>query len=800
MKPFKVAIVGAGPGGLSCAARASELGVSHVLLEASNRPAHTIYRYQKGKHVMAEPSVLPLRSALPFAAAKREEILTQWFADIRKYRINLQLSAQIVAVAGQRGAFQLTTADGRAFEAEHVVLCIGTQGNLRRLQIPGDSLDVVQYQLDDPAAYSDQTIVVIGAGDSAVENALALARNNRVIVINRGDEFARCKEGNLEAVLDAIRVGRLECRYGARVLRVDALQSEGKPASLLLQTPQGQETLACDRVIARLGATPPRELVEGFGVRFSSEDPEATPLLSTRYESSVPGVYVVGMLSGAPLIKHALNQGHETIEHILGRKIEPADEPLLTAKFRGLKGAGTVSQVLASLQQNMPLLAEFTTLQLRELMLDSEVQTPKSNQVIVRKDDYSNSFYSIIEGEVEVELDNDADGAKRVLLRKGEFFGELGLLSGRRRSATVRAGERCLLIETQRRSMLKFIGSIEAVRRRVDTVARKRAVRVSVAPSISEADLDEIIGDAEIRRYAAGDALFQENDLADGLHLIRRGSVMISRLLGDHEVVLSYLAAGNYVGEMELLSDTKRSTTVRATVATETILLKAATFKTVLARDTGLRSSLYQDGMKRLMHGAKRESAHGPSNMLSFLLEQGLGEATDMLLIDSGLCIRCGNCETACAETHGGTSRLHLGAGPTFAYIHVPTSCRHCENPQCMKDCPPDAIHRSANGEVYIQDTCIGCGNCERNCPYDVIHLAPAAPQPPQPSLLMQLLFGKTNPRDPKQEQAAEHGPQKAVKCDVCKGLAGGAACVRACPTGAAIRVSPEQFMGYTGS
>jgi Fe-S-cluster-containing hydrogenase component 2 len=37
--------------------------------------------------------------------------------------------------------------------------------------------------------------------------------------------------------------------------------------------------------------------------------------------------------------------------------------------------------------------------------------------------------------------------------------------------------------------------------------------------------------------------------------------------------------------------------------------------------------------------------------------------------------------------------------------------------------------------------------------------------------------------------------PKKAIKCDMCAGIDGGPACVRACPTGAAIRVSPEEFL-----
>jgi hypothetical protein len=145
------------------------------------------------------------------------------------------------------------------------------------------------------------------------------------------------------------------------------------------------------------------------------------------------------MLGGAPLIKQALNQGYEAIEHILGRHIEPADEPLLKAKFAAAKVAPTVAQTLTLLQRNMPLLAELTTLQLREVMLDSEVQRPKADQVIFRRGSYSNSFYSVIEGEVGVKLKSAADGNERVVLRKGDFFGEMGLLSGRRRSATIRA-------------------------------------------------------------------------------------------------------------------------------------------------------------------------------------------------------------------------------------------------------------------------------------------------------------------------------------------------------------------------
>ena len=73
-----IAIIGSGPAGLSAAARAAELGMRHVLLEKTDHLSDTIYKYQKGKHVMATPSQLVLRSDMDFDAGKREAVLGTW--------------------------------------------------------------------------------------------------------------------------------------------------------------------------------------------------------------------------------------------------------------------------------------------------------------------------------------------------------------------------------------------------------------------------------------------------------------------------------------------------------------------------------------------------------------------------------------------------------------------------------------------------------------------------------------------------------------------------------------------------
>ena len=796
----EVGIIGSGPAGLSAAAHAAELGVSHVLLEAEDHPSNTIRKYQKGKHVMAEPQVLPLRSPLTFGAGKRETVLDNWDREIAMQEINIRYGCEVTAITGEDGMFEVKTRAGEVFFCRKIILAIGLQGNLRPLGVPGEDLARVQYQLDDPDEYNDETIVVVGAGDAAIENAIALAERNRVVLINRNEEFARCKEGNLSLVIDAIKNGRIDCRYGTSALKVEATPPADAPLAFSVKTPAGPDVIECHRIIARLGAIPPRKLVESFGVVFPSKDANCVPELSDKYESNVKGLYIIGALGGYPLIKQAMNQGYEAVELALGRDIEPADEPLLAKKFESFSRRLKVPQVLDVIQSNVPLLSGINRLQLREFMLESDLCAPDEGAAIFERNDYTNSFYMIVGGEVEVEVLRDGRHAGWFALGPGQFFGELGLISGRRRSNTVRAGRDCVLIEAPRRAMLKLIASVESIRKQVDETFLKRAVRAYLAPMLPDGELDELLAaGVKVKTYGGGEILFSENDPPDGLYLIRRGSVTISRNIAGREVVLSYLSAGNYVGEMALISESPRTATVKAAVTTEALILDAESFKRVLARNPQWREEMEARFLDRLRINAAMEAHPDPGNIIAFLMQQGVGEATDVLLIDEALCVRCNNCEKACADVHDGTSRLNREAGPTFAEIHVPTSCRHCEHPHCMKDCPPDAIHRSDEGEVFINDTCIGCGNCERNCPYGVIQLAVVDPQRKRPSLWSWLVLGLGPEPGMEPRSKSKDIPKKAVKCDMCRDLPGGAACVRACPTGAAIRVSPEQFLNYAG-
>lgn len=763
-----VAIVGAGPAGLSAAARAAERKLKYALFESAQL-ANTIYEYQKAKLVMAEPSRLPLRSGIPFQEGSREQVLAAWQAGAAKLGINV-VRAEVKSVTKTGDVFEIKHGGGEVSYAKHVVLAIGVQGTPRKLGVPGEDQKHVIYTLSDPDEYRGKHILVAGAGDSAIENALALAEHNTVTIMNRSAEFVRAKDANVKLITQAIALEKIRCFASTVLKRIGADRA-------LLETPKGEVEIPCDLVIVRAGGVPPRKFLESCGISLPAENPAALPKVDQRYQTNVENLYCLGALIGYPLIKQAMNQGYEVIEHILGNSVEPADWVLIKERLGHLPG--TVDENYKLIRKSLPIFADLSEPQFREMLIDSTVHLKKPGEIVFERLDYTDSFWSIVRGTVKAHISQ----TKRVPLGAGSFFGELGLLSGRRRNATISAATECMLIETPRKQILKLISSVESVKRQLDQTFIMRQLP-AIFPNASGSMIADLAAKATLKDFKKDQVLFRQGDPGDALYIIRKGQVKVSRKDPDgRDVTRSYMPAGNYLGEIALLSEdvVPRTATVTAVVATETVVIDKQSFRMLLASDSQDFAEVKKRAESRRLNDYTTAANQEEGEVLDFMFSQGVTDASNLLVIDSDLCVGCDNCESACAATHEGTSRLDRKGGKFFGAVQIPISCRHCENPLCMIDCPPDALTRNQDGEVLIKDVCIGCGNCVTNCPYGVpklIHEKPA-------KFDFWAWIGLRKP---------EEGRAKAAKCDLCSTLPQGPACVRACPTGAAVRINPIEL------
>jgi Fe-S-cluster-containing hydrogenase component 2/thioredoxin reductase len=821
---FDLVIVGAGPAGLSAAARAAEIDQeegrsdpTYLLLESGAELAQTIQSYQLGKHVMDEPGFLNLRSPLRFSSGTREDILHAWEQDVRDAHLNVRYHSEVTRITGAAPEFEVTLADGGRISCRAVILACGTEGNLRLLEVANDAPSpFVRYGLADPAAVTDRVVVVVGAGDSAIENALALVATNSVHIVNRRSEFSRAKSGNLNAIVNAINDPRVDltCHYDSGVREIVLPEAPGELGRVRLTTSAGDLSIDCHMIIARLGSIPPRAFLESCGIEFSSSLPGAQPEIDGRYQSSVPGLYIVGSLSGYPLIKQAMNQGQDVVDYIAGKDIRPADHDLVASRVGNLYPELSIESALDLLQSSSTLTASLSPIAFRELIIESQLIVSgrrargliKETEVgrgplpqragteLLAPGDFVNAFYLVVEGNLLITRYPDADWEQA---GPGSFFGESCVFAGRPQGSSVRIRRNSLLIRIPRKILIKLALSNEGVKQQLEEAFVMNLLKVTFEPKLSRERLRAIARRCPTRNYEAGSLLYEEGSIGDRVYLLRSGAVNLLR--GESRQMVGDQYAGELVGQLALMGNPRRLHAARAASRTSAIEIDQAAFAELLDDNPEIHARLQRDLTLLLQENNTLLTHPAQASAMAFLLQRGVGEATNALVIDSSLCIGCDNCERACEETHGGISRLHRNGGGTHEGFHVPLACRHCETPHCMKDCPPDAIHRTKSGVVYIQDNCIGCGNCESNCPYGAIELVKVDPPARESWFGLKLPLLRLRSKTSHPASAAEFAPKRAVKCDACHSFPGGPACVRSCPTGAAIRLGSDALQALTG-
>ncbi len=393
------------------------------------------------------------------------------------------------------------------------------------------------------------------------------------------------------------------------------------------------------------------------------------------------------------------------------------------------------------------------------------------------------------------------------------ILGEMTCMNRYPRSATVMATEDAEVLEI-RRNVLYMLQRNETSRDVLDRVYRKRSLTgklrdLPIFQSLNDASRKraaEFLRDrAEIVFVDPGQTILAQGDRAENFYITKLGFVKVSQTYGREDRVLSYLGPGKYFGEIGLLSEISQllsnqlGTKIRPSTCTATctaldhvelIRIRGEHFRELLQQFPEIVEPLAKAASEMLRRDEKNVQNLDASGNTDFL-DQGLYSAKNLLVLDLDRCTRCDECAKACADTHGGVTRL-VRDGMRFDRFLVASSCRSCMDPYCLVGCPVDAIHRSGDtNEISISDFCIGCGLCATNCPYGNINMhefpkMEADPKTGRELPVFQIVEGKKK----------EVIQMRATTCDLCVSLDGRPSCVYACPHNAAFRMSGEQLLG----
>ncbi len=278
-----VVIVGAGPAGMSAGLVAGELGLTSVILDQQGAGG-TILQYPRRKLVMVQPVEFPRLGRLPRHEYVKEELLEIWEGLHRDHGLDIRIGPRVTGVKGKKGDFTVETTAGQ-WRARHVVLALGRRGTPRRLNVPGEDLAKVAFQLIDAEAYKGRRVLVVGGGDSAVEAAMGLAHQPgcQVTLSYRKPELMRIKQRNAERIEAMIAEGRIDFRGDTNV---KAIQDE----RVVLDGPTGPVVLPNDEVFILAGGVPPFAFLREIGVAFGGDQKDAERVAAAKSAAAPGGV------------------------------------------------------------------------------------------------------------------------------------------------------------------------------------------------------------------------------------------------------------------------------------------------------------------------------------------------------------------------------------------------------------------------------------------------------------------------------------------------------------------------------
>jgi thioredoxin reductase (NADPH) len=321
-----LAIVGAGPCGVAVGAAAERAGLTAVLFDRGciTRSLIDYPYYMTFFSTAAKLEIGGVPFTIPDAKPTRREALAYYRRVVRHYGMDVRQYHDVTAVSGRAGDFALRTRlpDGSetGWRARAVVVATGGFHDPNRLGVPGEELDKVLHYYREPYPFTSQRVLIVGAGNSAVEAALDLHRNDvHVTLVHFAEAIDRgVKPWVVPDINNRLERGEIPAYWRHRVAEIRwhevVLRHEDSGVTT---------TLDNDWVLAMTGWRAQPALLGELGVGID----EATGIPAhdaSTMETDVEGIYIAGVLAAGHdankiFIENGKEHGGRIVAHYAGR-------------------------------------------------------------------------------------------------------------------------------------------------------------------------------------------------------------------------------------------------------------------------------------------------------------------------------------------------------------------------------------------------------------------------------------------------------------------------------------------------
>ncbi len=262
-------------------------------------------------------------------------------------------------------------------------------------------------------------------------------------------------------------------------------------------------------------------------------------------------------------------------------------------------------------------LSTLTQDQLVEVSRHIKPQIFPPDASIIRQGEMGDKFYILLNGKADVYLSRPGGGEVLVnQLKRGQYFGEMALLGGGIRSATVKASSEgpvsaAALDEKAFNSLIKDSPSL---REELNDIIQKRNIynQLQMISSLNQKALASILRETRSVTYESEYEIIKQGDVGNSFYMLVEGSVdILVKNEHGHEKLVNQLSKGNYFGEMALMGDPRRQASVRVSTGCSAKIIQLSAgefekltgsseqFKTDLRNVAGARKKEIESSRKR---------------------------------------------------------------------------------------------------------------------------------------------------------------------------------------------------------
>lgn len=294
-RQYDLVIIGAGPAGMAASVYGSRAGLKTLLLD-NGAPGGKLIKTHK---ISNYPGVKELSGV---------ELATSMFEQSTSFGAEYAYGDVEKVDADKK----VTLSDGTIVEAKAVIVATGTKERL--LKIPGEQENIgrgVSFcAVCDGAFFKNKDVVVIGGGNSALEESLFLTQfANKVTIVIRRDVFRAEKK-----IQEQIQAND-KIEVIVKHIPKEILAENGKVSGIVFENVETKEpmTLSCQGIFPYVGQDPNTVCLEGLGVL----DDKGYVIVDDSCQTKIPGLYAAGDVIQKELrqVVTATNDGAIAAQH-----------------------------------------------------------------------------------------------------------------------------------------------------------------------------------------------------------------------------------------------------------------------------------------------------------------------------------------------------------------------------------------------------------------------------------------------------------------------------------------------------